>query len=192
MDPSNVPRIGAGDIERLVPKVEQWFREATTEFQPPSVSGCRTVAFYLLVLGRTPRAQHSQSATTASAKALRRRLAGEDESISKSLDLMLREQPNRKWLREAQQLQSKVRAANQAIDELLPLLSPPRDPALDPIRHLAAVVREAWEETNGGQAPRSNNTDDPTCKFLVKALEGRQSVNPDTISEILRGRRRNR
>jgi hypothetical protein len=190
VDAANVPRIGPGDIENLALKVAEWRREATTEFDPPSPSGCGMVAFYLLLL-RDSRTSSRQGRTATYAKNLLRRLSGENESVSAYIDLMLSGDPSPKRLREAQEFRARVREAGQAIEHLLPLLSRKRDPELDPIRRLAAVMREAWAESNNGDSPQSNNPDGPVCRFLDKALEGHPHPTPAQISEILRGRRRN-
>ena len=192
MDTANVPRINdPEDIKKLAQQVSQWCREATTEFDPPSPSGCGMVAFYLLVL-RDSRTSSRQGRTATYAKNLCRQLAGEDESVTKSINSMLRGEPYPNWLAKLQEFQARVREAKEAIERLLPLLSPERDPEQDPIRRLAARVRDAWADTNNGRWPKSDNPDDPVCKFLVKALEGHQNLSPNGISDILRGRRRNR
>jgi hypothetical protein len=188
----SVPRIEPEDLERLAQQVAQWCREATTEFKPPSPSGCHMVASYLLLL-RDSIVTSRQGRTATYAKNLLQRLTGEDESVTQTINLMLSGDPHPGWLAQAQEFQARVREAKEAIERLLPRLSRERDPEQDPIRRLAAAVREAWEETNNGRSPRSNNPDGPVCKFLVKALDGHhQSHHPDGISDILRGRRRNR
>jgi hypothetical protein len=63
----------------------------------------------------------------------------------------------------------------------------------DPIRQIAACAQEAWEETNGGRAPRSKNPDDPLCRFVEEAMKLiEQPCSAATVSAVLRNRRRNR
>jgi hypothetical protein len=187
---ADVPTIEPEAIRRLSQQVYEWFRELNTKFNPPSPSGCRMIAQYVIVFGRASRRLQRQSLAVKHAKALLRLLEAEAENVRKQIDLMLSGMPVLKRLNERQELQSKLTGAHAAIRDLLPLLSSPPDPELDPIRHLAAIVREAVAETNEGQPFKSTNADDPLCQFLVKALEGRQNLSAEGISGILSGRRR--
>jgi hypothetical protein len=96
------------------------------------------------------------------------------------------------WLREQQELLERIDQTLQNIDWMLPRLLP-KDAYRDAIRQIGACAQEAWEETNGGQAPRSKNPDDPLCRFVVKAMKLiEQPRSAATVSAVLRDRRRNR
>jgi hypothetical protein len=190
VDKKRIPRVNdLAEITNLAAEVSDWFRELKTRFNPPSRSGCGMIAFYILTLG--PRPQHQQNATIKHAKALLRHLKDEEENVIRHIDQMLSGEPVVYWLNKKQELRAALGKAQAAIRDLVPVLSPPSDPDRDPIRHLAAIVREAFEETNAGRSPKSNKPEGVICRFLVGAVaRGGQPLSPETISAILKGKRR--
>src|SRR6266404_4577271 len=94
-------------------------------------------------------------------------------------------------MQEYREMLFQIDETRRHIEALLPALSPKRDAKPDPIRKLASCAREAWAQTNGGNAPRSTNPDGPLCRFLIPALAATSlNLSPAAISEVLRGRRR--
>jgi hypothetical protein len=181
------------ELECLVRQVDGWFRQATARFEPPSDSGCRMVAFYLMVFrypldDETP---DTRKQAINHGKAFLRYIEPERRQKEAALFLASRGRPPGNWMPEYREILFRIDETRRHLEALLPALSPKRDASLDPIRRLASVAKEAWAETNGGEAPRSRNPDGPLCRFLIPALAAAGlSRSPAAISDVLRGRRR--
>jgi hypothetical protein len=87
-----------------------------------------------------------------------------------------------------------LEAAALAVEALLPVLETPPIapwPDNDPIRFIAHQAQKAWADANDGTFPHSKNPDDPLVKFVSKALSlVGMNRSPQTVSAVLRGRRR--
>jgi hypothetical protein len=95
----------------------------------------------------------------------------------------------------AQAAHDRLEAAARAVETLLPALDAPPIAPLpdnsDPIRFIACEAQRAWADANDGAAPQSKNPDDPLVKFVSEALSlVGMSRSPETVSAVLRGRRR--
>jgi hypothetical protein len=89
----------------------------------------------------------------------------------------------------------RLEAAARAVETLLPALDAPPIAPLpdsgDPIRFIAREAQRAWADANDGAAPQSKNPGDPLVKFVSRALSlVGMSRSPETVSAVLRGRRR--
>jgi hypothetical protein len=189
----------AAELARLSQQVEEAFRQATKKWDVPDAASCGMVALYLTALHQNPKRPKKAvggqtSKAVASGKTFLRHLESERRQIEASVAFVGQEaaaggRPAVGWLREQQELLDRIHQISSSIEWLLPILSPPKR---DPIRQIAEVAKQAWEEGNKGRAaPRSNNPDDPRCRFVVAALHliG-QERSAAEVSEVLRGRRR--
>jgi hypothetical protein len=160
------------------------------------------VALYLMALQQNPKRPktpvgHKQqtSKLVTSGKAFLRHL--EIEYRIEEASLAFAEQqaaagwrPALGWLREQQELLDRIDRTRRSIECLLPSLVP-HDSHRDPVRQVAECARQAWREANNGRAPLSMNPDDPLCRFVLAALKLiKQEIAADTVSAVLRGRRR--
>jgi hypothetical protein len=173
--------------------VEELFQQATKLFAAPSTEGCGSVAFYLMAVRShreiSPNKPAGQTKASRYGKLFLHHLAAERSEIASWIALLEQGRPVKFWLRRYQELARQIDQIRHDIEALLPSLMLPRDER-DPVRLIAAVAKEAWEETNGGRSPRSN-PDDPLCRFVTAALvEIGQHHSAASVSAVLRGRRR--
>lgn len=178
------------ELDRLTQVVEGLFQQATTRFAVPTALGCRMVALYLLGLRDTSQEKDKKPKSVRYGKLFLHHLLAERRQVEYWITLYSKGQPVEFWSRRDQKLLERIDQTQRSVEALLPALSPKYDER-DPVRQIAAVATTAWQETNGGKAPRGKNPDDPLCKFVVAALsEMGQRISPAEVSDILRGRRR--
>jgi hypothetical protein len=180
------------ELARLSQRVEELFRQATERFTVPSSSGCRMVAFYLMVLRshlETFPKKPAEEVIKCGRRFLRL-LAAEREEVAAWFPHPSQARLVAGWFRKQQKLLGRIDRMRQDIESLLPALT--EHDVRDPIHLVAAVAKQAWEETNPARgAPRSPNLDDPVCKFVVAAWqEIGQHHSSASVAEVLRGRRR--
>jgi hypothetical protein len=186
------------ELEKLVPQVKRWFREATSKLTVPSDADCRAAAIYLIAFRESAKSANNEQRDSRKdairyGKLFLKHIEPERRRIEKMISAASHGTPYGDWLPQYQDRLRRIEEIRGHMAVLLPALSPDLDHKWDPIRKLASIAQEAWERANNGRSPRSKNPDDPLCLFLVKALtaigEGR---SPAEITEVLRRRRRTR
>jgi len=200
-----VPKSWLAEWDELTGPVEELFAEVKARrLQAPPRDACASVASALLVvrdiaaaaplrkdatLGARNGARKSAQAFLRHLQPLRQKLAAQIAEISG--DLAAPTLASNFAARERERLE----AAARAVETLLPALdAPPITPwpdSGDPIRFIAREAQRAWADANDGAAPQSKNRGDPLVKFVSRALSlVRMSRSPETVSAVLRGRRR--
>jgi len=214
-----VPKSWLAEWDELTGPVEELFAEVKARrLQAPPRDACASVASALLVvrdiaaaaplrkdatLGARNGARKSAQAFLRHLQPLRQKLAAQIAEISG--DLAAPTLASNFAARERERLEAAARAAEaahdrlgaaaRAVETLLPALdAPPITPwpdSGDPIRFIAREAQRAWADANDGAAPQSKNRGDPLVKFVSRALSlVRMSRSPETVSAVLRGRRR--
>lgn len=170
---------------RLAKQVERWFQEAVEgkRAHVPDLDGCLYVAGALLV------SQHHQEH--------RREPPPEALKLKKAWDRLRRELKHFSDGRPEFEEGSREVKRHMAWLLLLAGALPPRDP----IRFIADAAKYAWEDSamrreaagEKSAVPRSVAPDDAVCAFVGRALDYLRILRaPETISAVLRGRRRQR
>jgi hypothetical protein len=207
------PKNWLAEWDELTGSVEQLFAEVKARrLRAPPRDGCASVANTLLVVrhkaavaplrkdatrGARNGARKSGRALLRHLQPLRQKVAGQIAEISTIAgNFGAREREQLEALaRAAQSAHDQLEAAARAVEAFLPALDAPPIAPLpdsgDPIRFIARVAQRAWADANDGAAPRSKNPGDPLVKFVSRALllVG-MSRSPETVSAVLRGRRR--
>jgi hypothetical protein len=194
-----VPKSWLAEWNELTGPVEELFAEVKARrLRAPPRDACASVASALLVVRRITAAAPLRKDATRGARngarksgrtllrhlqPLRQKLAAEIADISTSASNF--------GARERERLE----AAARAVQTLLPALDAPPIAPLpdsgDPIRFIACEAQRAWADANDGAAPQSKNPGDPLVKFVSRALSlVGMSRSPETVSAVLRGRRR--
>jgi hypothetical protein len=207
------PKSWIAEWHELTGPVEKLFAQVTARrLRAPPRDACATVASALLVMrhkaavaplrkdatrGARNGARKSGRALLRHLQPLRQKLAAEIADISMSAsNFGARERERLEALAgAAQAAHDRLEAAARAVETLLPALDAPPIASLpdrgDPIRFIAGEAQRAWADANDGAAPQSKNPGDPLVKFVSRALflVG-MSRSPETVSAVLRGRRR--
>jgi hypothetical protein len=176
----------------LVPRVKQWFRKATSRFEPPTEDGCRLFAQHLHAFGPPGFRREPDPANLAikNGKQFLENIAQSRRVIEQLLRLatIYREDNSAANMKHKEML-CRINKVRRHLEVLFPYLSP--DKPQEQIRFLAQLARELWAETNNGRAPRSKNPNHALCRLLEQALEAiGQDRKRASITEVLRGRRR--
>jgi hypothetical protein len=188
------PIIEPKEINLLAQQVKIWFEQATSKFKVPSVSGCRMVAFYMLLFQdqKTRRPPYWQP-VVKSTNGLLKAIKPISQEAKYYLELFTHPNctPVKFWLNHYMKLQCQINKIRCDLENLMLIFSEEPHADLEPIRKIASVAQQAWAEANDGRYPKSFNPNDPVCKFLEHALEAMdQKCSPATISSVLRNRRR--
>ena len=95
------------------------------------------------------------------------------------------------WLDHAEKVSFSINEIKRHLAALESIVSPKLDGKPDPIRKIAEVAQLAWAEANDQRYPIALGPGGPLCKFLDVALAAiNRRSTPDTISAVLRNRRR--
>jgi len=208
-----VPKSWLAEWNELTGPVEELFAEVKARrLRAPPRDACASVANALLVVrhkaavaplrkdvtrGARNGARKSGRALLRHLQPLRQKLAGqiaEISTIASNFGARERERLEAS-ARAAQAAHDRLEAAARAVETFLPALDAPPIAPLpdsgDPIRFIAREAQRAWADANDGAAPQSKNPGDPLVKFVSRALflVG-MSRSPETVSAVLRGRRR--
>ena len=190
------------ELARLSEAVEEAFQQATKRWAVPDAANCRMVALYLIALHQNPRRPkktvgHNEqtSKVVTSGKTFLRHLRAERREIEARVafvdaqDAAAAWRPVIGWLRDQAKFLDLIDQTRCSIKSILRILSSAKR---EPIRQIAAVATQAWEEANNRRAPpRATNPNAPLCQFVVAALKliGQQRSAAE-VSEVLRSRRR--
>ena len=183
--------------ERLVPQVRQWFRDATSRFSPPTEDGCQFFAKHLHAIGPAGYSSEPDPRKIAikSGEEFLKNIAQQRCAIEQLLRLarFMQVDENSAALVKPKDILFRMNEVQRHFEVLLPYLLPERGRPGEPIRALAQVARELWAETNDRKVPLWKNAHEPLCKLLEPALKAiGHPLARDTISKILRKRRRRR
>jgi hypothetical protein len=208
-----VPKSWLAEWNELTGPVEELFAEVKARrLRAPPRDACASVASALLVVRHITAAAPLRKDATRGARngarksgrtllrhlqPLRQKLAAEIADISTSASNFGARERERleAAARAVQAAHDRLEAAARAVETLLPALDAPPIAPLpdsgDPIRFIAREAQRAWADANDGAAPQSKNPGDPLVKFVSRALSlVGMSRSPETVSAVLRGRRR--
>lgn len=131
--------VWVAEFETLVPQVEQWFRETTSQFTVPSDADCRTVAFYLMAIRYSVDSEprDSRKETIRYGKLFLRHIEPERRRIEKMISAASRGTPYGDWLPQYQDILRRIDDIRGHMEVLFPALSPELDHKWDPIRKIA-------------------------------------------------------
>jgi hypothetical protein len=201
---TNIDPLAAEALERIndsALRVQEWFRQATSRFKVPCVETCKTVAIYLEFFrasSDTEKISHEQTAKDTRPQAFK---AGKDflryiEPQRREAEhlIILSSEGCRVvpyWLDHAEKVSFSINEIKRHLAALESIVSPKLDGKPDPIRKIAEVAQFAWAEANDQRYPIALGPGGPLCKFLDVALAAiNRRSTPDTISAVLRNRRR--
>jgi hypothetical protein len=182
------------ELEALTQHVRFWFQEATSRFKPPTEVGCRKFANHLMIYfhprekGRPP---SSRQLLNKYGRVFLKHLGKQRETIEEGIlfSIFLRAIEKESELKDEL---LHVRETERHIKYLLGIYSSERSGKTDPIRLLADLAQELWKETNDGNVPTSKGVEGELCRLLDPVMEAfNQALSRETISAILRKRRRN-
>jgi hypothetical protein len=201
------PKSWLAEWIELTGHVEELFADAKARrLQVPPRDACASVANVLLVVRdkavaaplRKDNTRGARNGARKSAKAflrhlrpLRQKLAAQ---IAEIREIEMLGDLAAPMLASNLTAHEQLEAAARAVEALLPVLETPPIapwPDNDPIRFIARQAQKAWADANHGTFPHSKNPDHPLVKFVSKALSlVGMSRSPQTVSAVLRGRRR--
>jgi hypothetical protein len=185
------PEAWAAELELTTKHVKLWFQEATSSFDPPTDEGCRFFAKSLIELG-PPLISKSdaQSLALKYGKLFLKHVTREQQVIVMVIRLSVIYGPDTDQREKYEDLLSRLEEVRQHLNVILEHLSA-RCGETEPIRFLGDLAKELWKETNQGRAPASVGPEGPLCRLLEPALTALSRYRRRaTISEVLRGRRR--
>jgi hypothetical protein len=185
------PEAWAAELELTTKHVKRWFQEATSSFEPPTDDGCRFFAQRLIELG-PPLISKSDAQNLALryGKLFLKHVARERQEIEMVIRLSVIYGSDTDHREKYEDLLSRLQEVRQHLNVILEHLSA-RGGETEPIRFLGDLANELWKETNQGLAPDSVGHKGPLCRLLEPALTAvSRNRSRETISEVLRGRRR--
>jgi hypothetical protein len=189
-----VPKSWLAEWNELTGPVEELFAQVKARrLRAPPRDACASVASALLVMRhkaavaplRKDATRGARNGARKSGRALLRHLQPLRQNLAAQIAEISTIASNF-GARERERLE----AAARAVETLLPALdAPPIAPLPD--NGDPHEAQRAWADANDGAAPQSKNPGDPLVKFVSRALSlVGMSRSPETVSAVLRGRRR--
>lgn len=194
--PQSEPEGWRAECAALALRVEELFRAATKQFDPPAQRTCEAIA--ALLLARRIIAEHDDmpsvwgyEAEREKAEAAARRFLSAIKPIRERLAkaaATAEKHPEMDWATYFAE-RDRIEAAVRAVEAALPISSRVWAGRIDLPGDLAAMARAGWRRANNRNCPSSTNPDDPLVKFITAALgEAGTAYSPHTVSERLRER----